>query len=155
MTTFSLRKEDVKKDWFIIDATDLVVGRLATVIATRLRGKHKADFTPHVDCGDHVIVTNAEKVHFKGNNKELQQIYYRHTGYPGGLKETSAKDVLTGKHPERVIMQAVKRMLPKGPLGRQMFSNLRVYTGAEHPHIAQNPKPLDIAALNSKNKRSI
>lgn len=155
MTTFSLRKEDVKKQWFVIDATDLTVGRLAAIIATRLRGKHKPEYTPHVDCGDHIIVTNAEKVCFTGNNKLLQQIYYRHTGHPGGIKEATAKNILSGAHPERVLMKAVERMLPKGPLGRQVFSNLRVYAGAEHPHEAQNPQVLDIAAMNVKNKRSI
>lgn len=155
MATFSLRKEDVKKDWIVVDASGASLGRLAAVVASRLRGKHKPEFTPHVDCGDHVIVTNAEKVRLTGHSKLIQQKYYKHTGYPGGIKEATAKDVLAGRFPERVVEKAVQRMLPKGPLGRKMFSNLRVYPGAEHPHEAQAPQGLDLSALNPKNTRSI
>jgi large subunit ribosomal protein L13 len=153
MKTFSLRKEDIKKDWFVVDAADVVLGRLAAVVATRLRGKHKPEYTPHTDCGDHIIVVNAEKVRVTGN--PLLKMHYRHTGHPGGIKETNASEILLGKHPERLIQKAVKRMLPKdGPLTRDVFSNLRVYAGSEHPHVAQNPQTLDVAAMNPKNKRS-
>lgn len=153
MKTFSLRKEDVKKEWFIVDAQDVVLGRLAAVIATRIRGKHKPTYTPHIDCGDHIIVINAEKVRITGNKRE-DKTYYRHTGFPGGIKSVTVSEILRGKFPERVLQKAVQRMLPKGPLGRQVFTNLRVYTGAEHPHVAQNPQVLDVAAMNDKNKRS-
>ena len=152
MKTFSLRKEDVKKDWFIVDAQDVVLGRLAAIIATRIRGKHKPTYTPHVDCGDHIIVINADKVRITGKKRE-DKVYYRHTGYPGGIKSATAGEILSGKFPERVLKKAVERMLPGGPLSRQAFTNLRVYTGPDHPHAAQNPKVLDIAAMNDKNKR--
>lgn len=152
MKTFSLRKEDVKKDWFIVDAQDVVLGRLAAIIATRIRGKHKPTYTPHVDCGDHIIVINADKVRITGKKRE-DKVYYRHTGYPGGIKSATADEVLSGKFPERVLKKAVERMLPKGPLGRQVFTNLRVYTGSDHPHVAQNPQILDVASMNDKNKR--
>ena len=152
MKTFSLRKEDVKKDWFIVDAQDVVLGRLAAIIATRIRGKHKPTYTPHVDCGDHIIVINADKVRITGN-KRADKTYYRHTGYPGGIKSATAGEVLDGKFPERVLKKAVERMMPGGPLGRQVFTNLRVYTGSEHPHVAQNPQVLDVASMNDKNKR--
>lgn len=154
MKTFSLRKEDVKKDWFIVDAQDIVLGRLAAIIATRIRGKHKPTYTPHIDCGDHIIVINADKVRITGKKRD-DKVYYRHTGYPGGIKSATAGEILSGKFPERVLKKAVERMLPKGPLGRQVFTNLRVYTGSEHPHVAQNPKVLDIASMNDKNKRDI
>ena len=144
---------EVEKKWVIIDAQGLVVGRLATLIAMRLRGKHKASFTPHVDDGDNVIVINAEKVVFTGR-KLAQKNYYHHTGFIGGIKERSAKFILEGRFPERIVEKAVERMLPRGPLGRQQFSNLRVYKGATHPHVAQQPVALDIGSLNSKNKRS-
>ena len=150
MKTFSLKPADVDKKWVVIDAEGLVVGRLASVVATRLRGKHKAHFTPHVDCGDNVIVINAEKVVFTGKKRE-QQTYYRHTGYPGGIKARTAKAVLEGRFPERVVEKAVERMLPRGPLFRKILGNLRVYKGAEHPHAAQQPQALDVAALNRKN----
>ena len=152
MKTFSLRKEDVKKDWFIVDAQDVVLGRLAAIIATRIRGKHKPSYTPHVDCGDHIIVINADKVRITGKKRE-DKVYYRHTGYPGGIKSATAGEILSGKFPERVLKKAVERMLPKGPLGRQVFTNLRVYTGSEHPHVAQSPTVLDVASMNDKNKR--
>jgi len=153
MTTYSARPSDIEKQWILIDADGLVVGRLAALIATRLRGKHKPTFTPHMDCGDHVVVINAGKVTLTGKKKS-DKIYYRHTGYPGGIKSTIAGHILEGKHPERVLLKAVERMLPRGVLGRKQFGNLRVYAGAEHPHQAQEPEALDVATLNPKNKRS-
>lgn len=153
MKTYSAKPAEVDKKWVLIDAKGLVVGRLASVIAMRLRGKHKATFTPHVDCGDNVIVINAEKVVLTGRKRE-QKVYHHHTGFPGGIKERSAKFILDGRFPERVVEKAVERMLPRGPLGRQQLSNLRVYKGAAHPHEAQQPVPLDVAALNRKNARS-
>jgi len=144
---------EVEKKWVVIDAQGLVVGRLATLIAMRLRGKHKASFTPHVDDGDNVIVINAEKVVFTGRKLE-QKNYYHHTGFIGGIKERSAKFIMEGRFPERIVEKAVERMLPRGPLGRKQFGNLRVYKGAEHPHVAQQPVALDIGSLNPKNKRS-
>ena len=153
MKTYSAKPSEVEKQWILIDASDLVLGRLASLIAMRLRGKHKPIFTPHIDCGDHVVVVNAGKVTLTGK-KKADKIYYRHTGYPGGIKSTKAGQILEGKHPERVLLKAVERMLPRGPMGRKQFSNLRVYTGAEHPHEAQEPKTLDVAKLNSKNQRS-
>ena len=144
---------EVEKKWVVIDAEGLVVGRLATLVAMRLRGKHKASFTPHVDDGDNVIVINAEKVVFTGRKLE-QKNYYHHTGFIGGIKERSAKFIMEGRFPERIVEKAVERMLPRGPLGRKQFSNLRVYKGAEHPHVAQQPVALDIGSLNPKNKRS-
>jgi large subunit ribosomal protein L13 len=153
MKTFSLKAADVEKKWVVIDAQGLVVGRLASIVAMRLRGKHKPVFTPHVDCGDNVIVVNAEKVVFTGRKRE-QKVYYHHTGYIGGIKERSARFILDGRFPERVVEKAVQRMLPRGPLGRQQFGNLRVYKGAEHPHAAQNPMVLDVASLNAKNARA-
>ena len=153
MKTYSATPKDIEKSWILIDATGLVVGRLATVIATMLRGKHLPTFTPHIDCGDNVIVINADKVVFTGN-KRADKVYYWHTGYPGGIKERTAEKTLDGKHPERVLQKAVERMLPRGPLGRKQLKNLRVYSGSEHPHEAQNPQKLDVAALNSKNART-
>ena len=151
--TKSIRPQDVQKDWHIIDADGLVVGRVATIIANILRGKHKPSFTPHVDDGDNVIVVNAAKVVFTGRKRD-QKVYYHHTGYPGGIKERTAKFILDGRFPERVLEKAVERMLPRGPLGRKQLGNLRVYKGAEHPHAAQNPVTVDVAAMNSKNARS-
>jgi large subunit ribosomal protein L13 len=150
MKTFSLKPADVDKKWVVIDATGLVVGRLATIVAMRLRGKHKPSYTPHVDCGDNVVVINADKVVLTGRKRD-QKVYYHHTGYPGGIKERSAKAILEGRFPERIVEKAVERMLPRGPLFRQILGNLRVYKGAEHPHTAQQPQPLDVAALNRKN----
>jgi large subunit ribosomal protein L13 len=151
-STVSVKPAEVDKKWVVIDGSGLVVGRLASVIAMRLRGKHKASFTPHVDCGDNVIVINAEKVVFTGRKTE-QKVYYHHTGYIGGIKERTAKFILQGRFPERVVEKAVQRMLPRGTLGRQQLSNLRVYKGASHPHEAQQPTALDIAAMNRKNSR--
>jgi large subunit ribosomal protein L13 len=137
----------------VIDGTGLVVGRLATIVAMRLRGKHKPTYTPHVDCGDNVIVVNAEKVVLTGR-KVQQKVYHHHTGYIGGIKERSAKHILEGKFPQRIVEKAVERMLPRGPLARRQLGNLRVYKGPEHPHAAQQPEALDIAAMNRKNVRS-
>ncbi|MGI6244357.1 MAG: 50S ribosomal protein L13 [Pseudochelatococcus sp.] len=151
--THSSKPADVEKKWVIIDASGLVVGRLASIIALRLRGKHKPTYTPHVDDGDNVIVINARDVAFTGH-KYTDKRYYHHTGYPGGIKERTAKSILEGRFPERVVEKAVERMLPRGPLGRRQLGNLRVYGGAEHPHEAQQPEVLDVAALNRKNVRS-
>lgn len=153
MTTFSQKPAEVTKKWVLIDAEGVVVGRLASIVASRLRGKHKPTFTPHVDDGDNVIIINAGKVALTGR-KYHNKKYYRHTGYPGGIKEQSARDILEGRFPERVVEKAVERMIPRGPLGRRQMKNLRVYAGAEHPHEAQKPEKLDVAALNAKNKRS-
>jgi large subunit ribosomal protein L13 len=152
-TTVSARPADVEKKWLLIDADGLVVGRLASIIANRLRGKHKPIYTPHIDCGDNVIVINADKVRFTGN-KLKDKTYYRHTGYPGGIKQTTPRRIMEGKHPERVVEKAVERMLRRGPLQRQLMRNLRIYKGAEHPHAAQNPQTLDVAKLNRKNLRA-
>ena len=152
MKTISLKPADVEKKWVVIDAAGLVVGRLASLVAMRLRGKNKAAFTPHVDCGDNVIIVNAEKVVLTGRKRE-QKVYYHHTGYIGGIKERTAKFILEGRFPERIVEKAVQRMLPRGPLGRQQFGNLRVYKGASHPHEAQQPEAVDVAALNRKNAR--
>ena len=153
MKTYSARPADVQKKWLLIDAEDLVLGRLASQVAKILRGKHKPTFTPHIDCGDNVIIVNAKKVHLTGN-KAADKIYHWYTGYPGGIKSRTAGQILGGAHPERVVVKAVERMVPRGPLGRQQMKNLRVYAGAEHPHEAQQPETFDVAALNPKNKRS-
>jgi large subunit ribosomal protein L13 len=152
MKTYSAKPAEVEKKWVLIDGENLVVGRLATLVATRLRGKHKPSFTPHVDMGDNVIVINAEKVAFTGRKLD-QKTYHWHTGYPGGIKERTARRVIEGRFPERIVEKAVERMLPRGPLGRQQLKNLRVYAGPDHPHEAQRPEPLDIAALSTKNAR--
>jgi large subunit ribosomal protein L13 len=144
--------KDIDKKWFLVDAEDVVLGRLASILAMRLRGKHKPEFTPNMDCGDHIIVINAEKVKLTGN-KRTQKTYYWHTGYPGGIKSRTAEKLLEGRFPERVISKAVERMVPRGPLGRKVMSNLHVYAGAEHPHEAQQPETLDVAGMNPKNKR--
>ncbi len=153
MKTFSARPADIDKKWILVDAEGVVLGRMASQIALILRGKHKPSYTPHMDCGDNVVVINAGKVHLTGK-KLKDKIYYRHTGYPGGIKERRAGEILEGKHPERVVQKAIERMIPSGPLGRRQLKNLRVYAGAEHPHEAQNPEVVDIAARNPKNKRS-
>ncbi|HEV2097594.1 MAG TPA: 50S ribosomal protein L13 [Stellaceae bacterium] len=153
MKTFSAKPSDIDKKWLLIDADGLVLGRLASIIAMRLRGKHKPSYTPHMDCGDHVIVVNAEKVKLTGN-KRRDSIFHWHTGYPGGIKGRSKGAILDGKHPERVIEKAVERMVPRGPLGRRVMGHLRVYAGPEHPHQAQEPQPLDVAAMNRKNSRA-
>ena len=152
MKTFSQKPAEVTKKWVLIDAEGLVVGRLATIVANRLRGKHKPTYTPHVDDGDNVIVINADKVVFTGK-KYQDKTYYWHTGYAGGIKERTARQILEGRFPERVVEKAVERMIPRGPLGRRQMKNLRVYAGSEHPHGAQNPEKVDVAALNKKNAR--
>lgn len=149
--TRSIKPAEVEKKWHLIDAENLVVGRVASIIANILRGKHKASFTPHVDCGDHVVVINADKVRFTGN-KLAQKTYYRHTGYAGGIKGVTAGKVLDGRFPERVLEKAVERMVPRGPLGRAQMRALHIYAGADHPHGGNQPEPLDIASMNRKNK---
>ena len=151
MKTFSATPADIEKKWILIDAQGLVLGRLASIIASRLRGKHKPSFTPHMDCGDHVIVINADKVQLTGNKR--QENYYWHTGYPGGIKSRTKEDILEGEHPERVLILAVKRMLPSNRLSRKIMTNLRVYAGSDHPHAAQSPEILDVKSMNSKNTR--
>ena len=153
MKTFSAKPADVDKKWVIVDAEGVVLGRLAAVVASRLRGKHKPSFTPHIDMGDNVIVVNAEKVQITGR-KLTQKRYYRHTGYPGGLRSLTAEQVLQSKFPERMVEKAIERMMPGGPLSRKQLGNLRVYAGAEHPHAAQQPEALDVRAMNKKNTRS-
>jgi large subunit ribosomal protein L13 len=152
--THSLSASELDQKWHIVDAQGLVVGRLAANIARILRGKHKPSYTPHMDCGDVIVVINADKVVFTGN-KLKDKKYYWHTGYPGGIKERTPDKILAGKFPGRVLMKAVERMLPEGVLGRKQLTHLKVYAGAEHPHAAQQPVPLDLGALNSKNKRSV
>ena len=149
--TRSIKPAEVEKNWHLIDADGLVVGRLAVIVANLLRGKHKPSFTPHVDCGDHVVIINAEKVQFTGN-KMADKIYYRHTGYAGGIKQTNPAKILEGRFPERVLEKAIERMIPRGPLGRAQMRSLRIFAGSEHPHAAQNPEVLDIASMNRKNK---
>jgi large subunit ribosomal protein L13 len=151
--THSTKTAEVEKKWLVIDAKGLVVGRLASIIAMRLRGKHKASFTPHMDDGDHVIVVNAEKIVLTGRKRD-QKVYHHYSGYIGGIKERSAKSILEGKFPERIVEKAVERMLPRGPLGKKQLTNLRVYKGPDHPHVAQAPTVLDVGKLNPKNSRS-
>jgi len=152
MKTYSAKPADIEKKWIIIDAEGVVLGRLASIVAMRLRGKHKASFTPHMDMGDNVIIINAEKVQMTGK-KRTDKKYYWHTGHPGGIKFRTAGQLLEGDYPERVMTKAVQRMLPGGPLSRQQMTNLRVYAGAEHPHEAQNPEVVDVKSMNSKNTR--
>ena len=149
--TRSIKPAEVEKKWHLIDAEGLVVGRLAVVIADLLRGKHKPSYTPHVDCGDHVVVINADKVRFTGN-KTLKKVYYKHTGYAGGIKGVTAEKVLGGRFPERVLEKAVERMVPRGPLGRDQMRALHLYAGSEHPHGGTQPEVLDVASMNRKNK---
>ncbi len=149
--TKSATPSTVDKKWVLIDADGLVVGRVASIVANILRGKHKPSFTPHIDCGDNVIIINAEKVRFTGK-KLGDKVYYKHTGYAGGIKSVTAEKLLGGRFPERVLEKAVERMVPRGPLGRQQMRNLRVFAGTDHPHAAQNPEIIDIAAMNRKNK---
>ena len=153
MKTYIAKPAAIEKKWIIIDAAGLVVGRLAAIVATRLRGKHKPGFTPHVDDGDNVVIVNAEKAVLTGDKYDNKK-YYWHSGHIGGIKERTARQVYEGKFPERIIEKAVERMLPRGPLGRQQLKNLRVYAGADHPHAAQQPENLDVAALSRKNARS-
>jgi len=153
MKTFSATPADIEKKWILIDAEGVVLGRLASIVASRLRGKHKPTFTPHMDMGDNVIVINADKVQMTGR-KRTDKVYHWHTGYPGGIKSRTAEQILEGKHPERVVEAAVKRMLPKNVLSRQVMTNLRVYAGAAHPHEAQAPEVVDVKSMNAKNSRS-
>ncbi len=152
-TTISIKPADVKKDWILIDAEGLILGRLAAVVATRLRGKHKPTFTPHVDCGDNIVIVNAEKIKLTGKKLE-DSLFYYHTGYAGGIKSRSFKDRLEGKNPQSVVEKAIERMITRGPLQRQQMKNLHVYAGPEHPHAAQQPKSLDVGAMNIKNRRA-
>ena len=152
MKTFTATPADIEKKWILIDAEGVVLGRLASIIAMRLRGKHKATFTPHMDMGDNVIVINAEKVQLTGEKRE--EHFYWHTGHPGGIKSRTKAQILEGAHPERVVMQAVKRMLPGNKLSRVQMTNLRVFAGAEHTHEAQNPEVLDVKSMNKKNTRT-
>ncbi len=153
MSTFAAKPADVQKKWVMIDADGLVVGRLATIVAMHLRGKHLPTFTPHVDCGDNVVIVNAAKIVLTGKKRE-KKVYYHHTGYIGGIKERTARSILDGKFPERVVEKAIERMLPRGPLARRQLANLRVYPGPDHPHAAQSPEKLDVGAMNRKNMRS-
>ena len=153
MKTYTAKPADIQKKWILIDAEGVVLGRLASLVAMRLRGKHKASFTPHMDMGDNVIIINADKVQMTGK-KRTDKIYYWHTGYPGGIKQRTAGDILEGNHPERVLTKAIQRMLPGGPLSRQQMTNLRVYAGTEHGHEAQNPEIVDEKSMNPKNSRS-
>lgn len=151
-TTLSLKPAEVNKDWVLIDAEGLVLGRLASIVANRLRGKHKPQFTPHVDCGDNVVVVNAAKVRITGN-KAAQSVFYYHTGYAGGIKGRTIRERLEGKHPESVLEKAVERMITRGPLQRKQMKHLHIYAGPEHPHAGQAPQTLDVAAMNKKNRR--
>ena len=154
MKTYMARPSDINKKWFLVDAKDLVLGRLSVILANYVRGKHKANYTPSIDCGDNIVVINAEKVVLTGKKID-DKIHYWHTGYPGGIKSRSYNEIIEGKNPEKAIKLAVKRMIPKGPLGRQQIKKLHIYTGENHPHLAQNPEPLNIEAMNKKNKREV
>ena len=153
MKTYTAKPADIQKKWILIDAEGIVLGRLASLVAMRLRGKHKASFTPHTDMGDNVIIINAEKIQMTGK-KRTDKIYYWHTGHPGGIKQRTAGEILEGAHPERVLTKAIQRMLPGGPLSRQQMTNLRIYAGTDHGHEAQNPEVVDVKSMNSKNTRS-
>lgn len=152
MRTYSARPADINRDWYVIDADGVVLGRLAVYLAVRLRGKHKPTFTPHMDCGDHMVVVNADKVKLTGR-KRSDKVFYWHTGHPGGIKERTMAQILDGRYPERVIVKAVERMITRSPLGRQQMRKLHVYKGPSHPHAAQQPVVVDLAAINAKNKR--
>jgi large subunit ribosomal protein L13 len=152
MTSYAAKPAEVQKKWVMIDAKGLIVGRLASIVALRLRGKHLPIYTPHVDCGDNVIIINADKVVLTGRKRE-QKVYHHHTGHIGGIKERTAKSIMEGRFPQRIVEKAVQRMLPHGPLGRRQLGNLRVYAGPDHPHAAQNPEVLDVAAMNRKNSK--
>lgn len=151
-TTYSAKPTEVTKKWLIIDAQNLVLGRLATIVAKILRGKHKAMFTPHIDCGDNVIIINAEKIHLTGK-KLAEKPYYWHTGYPGGIKSRTAGQIMDSKYPERILQSAIERMIARTPLGRDQMRKLHIYKGDQHPHTAQQPEVLDVAALSPKNSK--
>ncbi|MER5172142.1 50S ribosomal protein L13 [Thioclava sp. GXIMD2076] len=153
MNTYTAKPAEIEKKWILIDAEGVVLGRLASIVAMRLRGKHKATFTPHMDMGDNVIIINADKVQMTGKKRE-DKTYYWHTNHPGGIKSRTARQILEGNHPERVVIKAVERMISRNRLGRAQMSNLRVYAGAAHPHEAQSPEVLDVKSLNKKNTRS-
>ncbi len=153
MTTYSAKPSEIERKWYIIDAEDVVLGRLASKAAMLLRGKHKPTFTPSIDCGDHVVIINAEKVHLTGKKYESKK-YYWHTGYPGGIKERNVRKTIEGKYPERVVGKAVERMISRSPLGREQMLKLHIYTGSEHPHAGQKPEVLDFGSQNRKNKKS-
>lgn len=153
MKTFSIKPSEIKKKWHIVDAKDLILGRLAAKLAPILRGKHKPEFTPHLDCGDYIVVINAQHVHLTGDKLSKKKFYW-HTGYPGGIKERTIGKILGGAHPERVLRKAVERMLPKGTLGRLQLKNMFVYPHDTHPHQAQQPHPLDLGSFNRKNKKA-
>ena len=153
MKTYSARPAEIEHRWFVINAEDVVLGRLASAVAVRLRGKHKPTWTPHIDCGDHIVVVNAAKVKLTGAKRE-KKVHYWHTGYPGGIRSRTYGALLDGPHPERVVQRAVERMVPRGPLGREQMRKLRVYAGPDHPHEAQQPEVIDFASFNPKNRRS-
>ena len=153
LKTYTAKPSDIEKKWWLIDAEDLIVGRLATIVAKILRGKHKTTFTPNIDCGDYVIIINAEKVKLTGK-KYAEKLYYWHTGYPGGIKDRTARQIMEGKHPERILEYAVSRMMSRGPLQRDLMTKLHIYKGKEHKHQAQNPQILDVGAMNRKNKKT-
>jgi large subunit ribosomal protein L13 len=153
LKTYTAKPSDIEKKWWLIDAEDLIVGRLATIVAKILRGKHKTTFTPNIDCGDYVIVINAEKVKLTGK-KYAEKLYYWHTGYPGGIKDRTARQIMEGKYPERILEYAVSRMMSRGPLQRDLMTKLHIYKGNEHKHQAQNPQILDVGAMNRKNKKT-
>lgn len=152
MKTFTLKAADIEKKWHVIDAEGVILGRLASHVANLLRGKHKPTYTPHMDCGDHVIIINADKIKLTGK-KYTDKIFHWHTGFPGGIKTRTMKDILTSRFPERVMSKAVERMIPRGPLGRAQMRHLHLYNGVDHPHTAQNPVVMDFASMNPKNKR--
>jgi len=152
MNTYSAKPTEIERKWCVVDAKGLVLGRMASIISMRLRGKHKPTYTPHIDCGDHIIVINADKIQLTGR-KRSDKVYYRHPGYPGGIKSRTAGQILEGAHPERVVIKAIERMISRNPLGTQQMRKLHVYVGTDHPHEAQNPEVLDIAAMNPKNTR--
>jgi large subunit ribosomal protein L13 len=152
MKTYSAKPTEVERKWFVVDAEGVVLGRMASIISIMLRGKHKPMYTAHIDTGDNIIVINAEKVHLTGRKRDREKFYW-HTGYPGGIKERTLGAILEGKHPERLVIKAVERMITRGPLGRAQMRKLHVYAGPEHPHEAQQPEVLDVAAMNPKNKR--
>jgi len=153
LKTYTAKPSEIEKKWWLIDAEDLIVGRLATIVAKILRGKHKTTFTPNIDCGDYVIIINAEKVKLTGK-KYAEKLYYWHTGYPGGIKDRTARQIMEGKHPERILEYAVSRMMSRGPLQRDLMTKLHIYKGNEHKHQAQNPQILDVGAMNRKNKKT-
>lgn len=150
--TYSAKPSEVERKWWLIDAENLVVGRLSTIVANLLRGKHKPSFTPNIDCGDHVVIINADKVVLTGNKYE-DKPYYHHTGHPGGIKEIKARKILEGKFPERILESSISRMISRGPLQRDILEKLHIYKGSEHKHQGQTPQPFDVASLNRKNKK--